>query len=63
MGLCLSRREGESVRLGDMEIQVVRITEGRVYLRFIAPRTVRILRTELTERRGHGPEKRSGRRT
>jgi carbon storage regulator len=46
--LALSRKEGESIRLGrDVEIHVAAIRGNKVCLRFKAPRSVRIVRSEL----------------
>lgn len=47
--LALSRNEGESILVGDsVKVKVLSIKDGRVNLGFEAPRSVRILREELT---------------
>lgn len=46
--LVLTRKEGEALLLGDdIEIRVVRIDGEHVRLGIVAPKSVRILRTEL----------------
>jgi carbon storage regulator len=46
--LVLTRREGESIRLGeDIEIEVLEVRPGIVRLGIKAPRSVRVLRGEL----------------
>ena len=46
--LVLTRRLGQSLRIGDaVEIQVVRVEVDRVVLGLTAPREVRIVRGEL----------------
>ena len=48
--LVLTRKEGESIRIGDdIEIVVRRLSGNRVALAVEAPRDVRILRGELTQ--------------
>jgi len=48
--LVLTRRTGQSLRIGDsIELQVVRIEGDRVVLGIIAPPTVRVLRGELLD--------------
>jgi len=48
--LVLSRREGESVRIGsDITITVTEIDRGRVRLTFTCPREIGIYRTELLD--------------
>ncbi len=49
--LVLTRRSGESIKIGDgVTITVTRLGEGRVRLGIDAPKEVRIVRTELEER-------------
>ncbi|ADK14022.1 MULTISPECIES: carbon storage regulator CsrA [Clostridium] len=46
--LVISRKKGESLRIGeDIEITVVKIDDGSVKLSISAPRNVTILRKEL----------------
>lgn len=48
--LVLTRRAGQSLRIGDtIELQVVRIEGDRVVLGIVAPQSVRVLRAELLE--------------
>jgi len=48
--LVLSRKQGESLRLGDdIEITVLRLSSGAVSLGIKAPRSLAILRGELAE--------------
>lgn len=50
--LCLSRRIGEKILIGnDIEVVVVDISRGRVRLGIEAPHTVRIDRPEVREAR------------
>lgn len=51
MPLTLSRRVGQSVRVGLATITVVKVTKGRVELRFDAPPSVNIARTEADDHR------------
>ena len=47
--LVLSRKVGEKIMIGnDIEVQIQRVSGGRVTLAIEAPRDVRILRGELT---------------
>lgn len=49
--LVVSRRVGESIRLGDdIEVMVVEIRDGKVRLGISAPADVRVLRQELFDR-------------
>jgi carbon storage regulator len=46
--LCLSRRENESLWIGEtIEVQVVRIDKDKVRLAISAPREVSVRRSEL----------------
>ena len=46
--LVLTRRPGQTLRIGDaIELQVVRVEGGRVVLGLVAPRDVPIVRGEL----------------
>lgn len=48
--LVLSRKNGESIRIGeDIEIQVLKSKTGRVQLGIKAPMEVRVQRTELLD--------------
>lgn len=50
--LVLSRRKGESIKIGnDITIEVTRVEGNRVKLAVSAPLDVRILRTELLDRK------------
>lgn len=50
--LCLSRRPGERVRIGqDVTVEVVETGKGRVRLRITAPVSVRIDRDEVASKR------------
>lgn len=49
--LVLSRKSGEKIHIGnDVVIEIKRITGSRVTVAIEAPREVRILRAELTEK-------------
>ena len=48
--LRLSRKVGESVRIGDVEVYVAGIRKGRVQLSIEAPRQVEIVRSEIDGR-------------
>ncbi len=50
--LLLSRKSGESVRIGDAVVTVRRMRGRRVWLGVEAPQSVKILRTELENPRG-----------
>lgn len=46
--LVLARYPGEAIVIGDgIEIELMRITEGRAYIRIVAPKEVPIVRREL----------------
>jgi carbon storage regulator len=45
--LVLARKVGESVQIGDITVQVLEIHTGYIRVGIMAPKTVRILRTEL----------------
>jgi len=48
--LVLSRKKGQSIRIGDqIEIMVVKIQDGQVRLGITAPRDVPVHRTEVAE--------------
>ena len=47
--LVLSRKQGESVMIGDAEVEVVRCGNGGVRLGIKAPDSVRVLRSELRD--------------
>lgn len=50
--LVLSRREGETICIGDgIEVTVLATTGNRVRLGIVAPRDVNIVRKELIQRR------------
>jgi carbon storage regulator len=52
MGLALSRKPGETVRIGDdISVKIVDARKGRVRLLVDAPRSVAVLRAELSESR------------
>jgi carbon storage regulator len=48
--LVLTRKVGEMVRIGDIEIKVVRLTGNRVRIGIDAPRGVHVVRGELQTR-------------
>jgi carbon storage regulator len=49
--LVLSRKHGETIRIGDnIEVTVLATTGNRVRLGIVAPRNVNIVRKELLER-------------
>lgn len=53
-GLCLSRGVDQSVQIGtDIVVQVIGVRGRVVRLKIVAPKTVRVLRTEL-ESEGNG---------
>ena len=52
--LVLSRKEGETLVIGDSVVQVVRAGKGRVRLAIAAPRGTPIMRGELTRVATHG---------
>ena len=53
MGLCLTRKVGETIVIGDdVEITVIKAAEGRVKLRMVAPKSTRIVRKELLRKGG-----------
>ena len=55
MGLCFTRRAGESVSIGsDCQVIVTACNGGRVKIRIEAPRAVRVLRSEVVDERGCG---------
>lgn len=49
--LCLSRKPGQSVRIGDAVLHFKQIQGGRVQVAIEAPKAVLILRGELRERK------------
>lgn len=55
MSLVITRKHGESVKIGaDIEVTVQITEHGRVRLAIDAPRHVMVLRKELTERPAPG---------
>ena len=55
MPLTLSRRDGESIMIGDrIQVVVVGYRHGQVCLKIFAPPDVRVDRTEIWHRRGAG---------
>ena len=51
MALCLTRREGEGIRIGDgVWVYVRKIQGSRVRLSIVAPNDVEIARTELDDK-------------
>ena len=49
--LVLTRRAGESVQIGDdVTVHVVGVGGGRVRLMIVAPKEVKILRTEIIDK-------------
>ena len=47
MALCLTRRVGEILVIGECEVEILQASEGRARLRMSAPQHVRIYRKEL----------------
>lgn len=54
--LVLSRKVGESIRIGDITIEVARLRGNKVRLAIAAPRKTRIVRGELDDN-DHPPAK------
>lgn len=52
--LVLSRRQTESLQIGDVTIYVQRLRRGRVRLAIDAPPDVRVVRSELLESNNQG---------
>lgn len=52
--LCLSRRPGQSVEIGDVTVTVLQSTGGRVRLSIKADEGTRIVRSELVESNSEG---------
>ena len=48
--LCLSRKLGESIMVGNCQIKVISLSDGKVRLAFDAPREVPIYRLELQDK-------------
>ena len=49
-GLCINRRKGETIRIGDqIVIEVIRTCAGSCWLKIRAPRNVVILRGEIDD--------------
>lgn len=57
MGVTLSRKNGESIVCGDVIVRVVKCGGARVSLNIEAPRSVKILRSELVEKDQHNGKK------
>lgn len=50
MGLIISRKNQESISIGDsIVVQVVKLGKGRVGLRVIAPKEVKVMRSEINQ--------------
>lgn len=47
--LVITRKEGESFRVGAATIQILQIMRGRIRLGVTAPREVNVLRSEIYE--------------
>ena len=47
--LVLTRRDGESILIGDVLLKIVTVSKGRVRLAFDAPTDIKILRSELAD--------------
>lgn len=55
--LVLSRKQGESLRIGpDVIVKIVRIGPNAVRIGIDAPKDVNVVRTEIDHGREHGPE-------
>jgi carbon storage regulator CsrA len=56
MALCLSRKAGETLKIGDAVVTFKRIRGNVVRVDIDAPGSVRIVRGELEERKPEGPK-------
>ena len=56
MMLILSRKAGESVFVGEMTVEVIRIQGGRVKLAFRGPEEIPVFRAELEARGAAAPQ-------
>jgi len=55
--LVLTRRKGESLLIGDVEVAILDVDEhGRVSVGVLAPRNVQVLRSELTGAKRRRPK-------
>jgi len=55
--LCIKRREGETIRIGDaIVVEVIRTCAGSCSLKIRAPRDVVILRGEIDDFEATGPQ-------
>jgi carbon storage regulator CsrA len=55
--LCIKRREGETIRIGDaIVVEVIRTCAGSCSLKIRAPRDVVILRGEIDDFDATGPQ-------
>jgi carbon storage regulator CsrA len=55
--LCIKRREGETIRIGDaIVVEVIRTCAGSCSLKIRAPRDVVILRGEIDDFGAMGPQ-------
>lgn len=53
-GLCLTRRPGQTIQIGDsIQVTVSEVRGEQVRLKIRAPKEVRIMRSELLERTEH----------
>lgn len=56
--LCLSRKQNESIFIGDdVEVKVIAVSGGRVRLAISAPPDVRVQRSPQQPKEVHGTEK------
>jgi|DEB0MinimDraft_3_1074331.scaffolds.fasta_scaffold49630_2 carbon storage regulator CsrA len=55
--LCIKRREGETIRIGDaIVVEVIRTSEASCSLKIRAPKDVVILRGEIDDFEAKGPQ-------
>lgn len=47
--LCITRKSGQSVIIGDAKVTVTKLRSGSVRLAIEAPRNVRVIREEIKE--------------
>jgi len=56
MGLVLSRKQGESITVGDVTITIAKLKGASVRIKIDAPKDVKIMRTEVIDRATVGTE-------
>lgn len=50
MTLCLTRKENQSLMIGEAKVTIARVRGGQTRLLIDAPKSVQVLRTELLDR-------------